>query len=73
MYCTVYTGSPLPNIVGSAPKNPLQVTTSFYAAEKGLWNMLTRTSIHPVFMSHRLNMILFISLVWRWGWLLPMR
>ncbi|KAL5260476.1 hypothetical protein ACHWQZ_G010571, partial [Mnemiopsis leidyi] len=50
-----------------------QVTTRFYAQEKRLWNMLTRTSIHPVFMSHRLNIIWFLSLVWRWGWLLPMR
>lgn len=50
-----------------------QVTTRFYAQENGLWNMLTRTSIHPVFMSHRLNVIWFLSLIWRWGWLLPMR
>lgn len=50
-----------------------QVTSRFYASEKKLWNMLTRTSIHPVFMSHRLNIIWFASLVWRWCWLLPMR
>jgi len=54
--------------------NDDEVMKRFNASnEHKLWNMLTRTSIHPVFMSHRLNAIWALSFVWRWCWLLPLR